>query len=115
LIPHGVTKIRPYLEVPLPHFVPRVPKCKAPRRPAGFYFHILSKRESHHVYLSPMLAEHYRLIPASPVGRDAVAERFKALATCIQARDDCDRVTALQRAIDENSTRFAEYCRAMGR
>ena len=54
----------------------------------------------------------FRLIRASD--RDAVAAAFEALATEIQARDRCDRVTALQRAVDENPERFEAYCRAMG-
>jgi hypothetical protein len=54
----------------------------------------------------------FRLIPAT-VDRDGVADAFEALATKIQLRDRCDRVTALQRAIDENPDRFEEYTRAM--
>jgi predicted LPLAT superfamily acyltransferase len=42
-----------------------------------------------------------------------VIAAFENLATQIQARDDVDRITALQRAIDENPGRFEEYARAM--
>ena len=37
------------------------------------------------------------------------------LATIIQKRDGCDRVSALQRAVDENPARFEDYCHAVGR
>jgi len=56
----------------------------------------------------------FRLIKAAPLDRDAVAAAFEALATKLQQRDGSDRVTALQRAIDEHPERFAEYCRATG-
>jgi hypothetical protein len=75
---------------------------------------ILARRESHHVNLSHTLAERYRLIPAVPVDPDDFASSFEAIATRIQTRDRCDRVTALQRAIDENPERYSEYCRAFG-
>jgi hypothetical protein len=39
---------------------------------------------------------------------------FEELATQIQMRDGVHRVTALQRAVDENPDRFSEYCRAFG-
>jgi predicted LPLAT superfamily acyltransferase len=56
-----------------------------------------------------------RLIPAAPLDRDAVASAFEALATKIQRRDHVDRVTALQRAVDEHPARYEEYVRAFGR
>jgi len=57
-----------------------------------------------------------RLIKATPIDADAVASAFEALATKIQIRDGgCDRVTALQRAVDEHPKAFEAYCRAMGR
>jgi len=56
-----------------------------------------------------------RLIKAIPVDHDAVAAAFEALATAIQRRDDCDRLTALQRAVDENPKAFEAYFRAMAR
>jgi hypothetical protein len=55
----------------------------------------------------------YRLIKAPPVDRDAVAAAFEALATRIQQRDHSARVTALQRAIDENPEAYERYCRAV--
>jgi hypothetical protein len=61
-----------------------------------------------------MPAEHYRLIPAEPVDPDDIASSFEALATRIQKRDGCDRVTALQRAVDENPGAFDAYCRTFG-
>jgi len=54
-----------------------------------------------------------RLIKGKPLDRGAVCSAFEALATKIQRSDGCDRVTALQRAVDENPEQFAEYCRAM--
>jgi hypothetical protein len=54
-----------------------------------------------------------RLIKAIPVDHDAVAAAFEALATAIQHRDGCDRVTALQRAVDENPQAFRAYGRSM--
>jgi hypothetical protein len=54
----------------------------------------------------------FTLIRAT-VDRDGIIDAFEALATQIQARDDCHRVTALQRAVDENPERFEEYARAM--
>jgi|HubBroStandDraft_6_1064221.scaffolds.fasta_scaffold1467342_1 hypothetical protein len=53
----------------------------------------------------------YKLIknrPVDPIGA------FEALATRIQKRDRCDRVTALQKACDENPGAFEAYCRAIG-
>jgi hypothetical protein len=46
--------------------------------------------------------------PADPVGA------FTQLADQIQRRDHCPRVTALQRAVDENRCAFEAYCRAFG-
>jgi hypothetical protein len=54
----------------------------------------------------------FRLIAAT-VDRDGIIGAFENLATDIQARDDVDRVTALQRAVDEHPDRFEEYARAM--
>jgi hypothetical protein len=56
------------------------------------------------------LAERFRLIPAEPVGPDAIAASFEALVTRIQTRDDCHRIEALERAVEESPERFAEYC-----
>ena len=53
-----------------------------------------------------------RVTPRS-VGEDPVGA-FEELATAIQMRDKCHRVTALQRACDENPDKFSEYCRAFG-
>jgi hypothetical protein len=52
----------------------------------------------------------YKLIKTRPVDPCAV---FEALATRIQRRDRCDRVTALQRAVDEHPEQFEAYCRAV--
>jgi len=60
-----------------------------------------------------LASQQFRLIPAVPIDRNRMAAAFEALATRIQQRDHCDRVTALQRAVDENPERFDEYVRAM--
>jgi hypothetical protein len=56
-----------------------------------------------------------RLIKATPVDPDVVATAFESVVTKIQRRDRCDRVTALQRAVDENPAAFEEYARVMSR
>jgi hypothetical protein len=38
-------------------------------------------------------SQQFRLIPAVPIDRNRVAAAFEALATRIQKRDRCDRVT----------------------
>ena len=60
-----------------------------------------------------MLAERFRLISAAPIDADTVISAFEARATTIQKCRGCTRITALQRAVDENPERCAEYCRAM--
>ena len=60
-----------------------------------------------------MLTQRFRLISAAPMNADAVISAFEAHATTIQKCHGCDRITALQRVVDENPERFAEYCRAM--
>jgi hypothetical protein len=40
---------------------------------------------------------------------------FEALATVIQERKRCDRVTALQMAIYDYPIAYKRYCRAIGR
>jgi transposase len=48
----------------------------------------------------------FRLIKAVPVDPARVCAAFEALATrVIQKRDRCDRMTALQRAVDEKPPR----------
>jgi hypothetical protein len=46
-----------------------------------------------------------RLIKAAPIDPDVVAAAFESVATTIQARESCDRVTALQHAVDEKPPR----------
>src|SRR5262245_42419217 len=45
---------------------------------------------------------------------DAATTAFEAL-TSNKHRDGCDRVTALQRSVDENPRAYEAYCRAMRR
>jgi hypothetical protein len=59
------------------------------------------------------MSEGFTLIKAAPVDPATVCDRFEELATRIQRRDRCDRVTALQKAVDENPGAFEQYCRAM--
>ena len=61
------------------------------------------------------MSDAYTLIKAAPVDLARLCEGFEALVTRIQCRDDVDRVTALQRAINENPRAYADYCRAIGR
>jgi hypothetical protein len=56
----------------------------------------------------------FRLIKAMAIDPDLVIEAFEALATKIQNRDGCSRVTALQQTIDENPEKYSQYCWAMG-
>ena len=88
-------------------------ECMSVRSPAlargASTLRIRESRESQHVYLSPMFAQRYRLMPAAPVAPDVVAALFEALATRIQRRGRCHRVTALQRALDEKPDRFPCY------
>jgi hypothetical protein len=59
------------------------------------------------------VATTYRLIKAAPADPAAVLDAFEALATRTQNRDGCDRVAALQRAVDENPDAYAAYCCAL--
>jgi hypothetical protein len=47
----------------------------------------------------------------NPVAPDDIAASFEALATRVQRRDRCRRVTALQRAVDVRRT-FGVLCSA---
>lgn len=65
--------------------------------------------------MRPATVNTFTLIKAPPIDADAICAAFEALATAIQRRDRCDRVTALQRAIHEHPKAFEAYYRAMSR
>jgi len=63
-----------------------------------------------------MLTAHQsRLIKGAPADASRTGAAFLRLADAIQRRDECSRVEALQRAVDEHPISFEEYCRAFGR
>ena len=55
-----------------------------------------------------------RLIEVAPVRPIAIVTAFETLATVIQERKRCDRVTALQMAIHDYPMAYKRYCRAVG-
>jgi hypothetical protein len=62
-----------------------------------------------------MLARDFTLIKAPPVDANRVVAAFTRLVDQIQARDDCSRLEALQRASDEHTAAFEEYLKAFDR
>jgi len=53
-----------------------------------------------------------RTIRAAPTDADAIAFGVRSDRDTHPFRDGCDRIRALQRAVDENPAKFAEYLRA---
>ena len=55
------------------------------------------------------------LIPPPRIDVNRIAPVLEAIVTQIQARDECSRIKALQRAIDEYPQVYAEYLDAFAR
>lgn len=51
--------------------------------------------------------QQFRLLPAPPVDPNRVIAAFVRLVDAIQARDDCNRIEALQRASNEHPTAYS--------
>ena len=49
----------------------------------------------------------------APLAPEAVATAFERIADRVQARTGCDRIAALQRAVDEHPDAYRRYCAAM--